>query len=292
MSPKKSKTQGGSINERIGQIYSSLSKSHKITADYVVANSFRAATMSIDELADAVGISNATANRFARALGFDGYPQFRAELVSGFETMLAPIEGLRSEISIASSSSEVINRSLSDDISNLEATRREYRPDLYDRAVKMILEAENIYIVGYGASAYLGGIMCHALTNYCNNVQANIGTGGPAQVARALYKFTERDLVIAISFPRYSSDVVTLAGQAKRRGVPVLALTDRPGSPIANISDLTLYTPTKPQFNSEGIVLCLIEAICAAVAHQSESPVDIAAETTELMLPWLHHGKK
>jgi DNA-binding MurR/RpiR family transcriptional regulator len=292
MSPKKSKTRGGSINERIGQIYSSLSKSHKITADYVVGNAFRAATMSIDELADAVGISNATANRFARALGFDGYPQFRAELVSGFETMLAPIEELRSEISRASSSSEVITRSLSDDIANLKITRREFRPDICDRAVTMILEAEQIYIIGYGASAYLGGIMCHALTNYCNSVQTNIGTGGPAQVSRTLYKFTERDLVIGISFPRYSSDVITLLNQSKKRNVPILALTDRPSSPVAAIADVTLYAQTKPQFNSEGIVLCLIEAICAAVANQSESSVDIAAETTELMLPWLHHGKK
>jgi DNA-binding MurR/RpiR family transcriptional regulator len=290
MSPKRKMT-GGSINERIGQHYSALSKSHKITADYVVANSFRAATMSIDELADAVGISNATANRFARALGFDGYPQFRAELVSGFETMLAPIEGLRSEIGRASSGTEVINRSLSDDIANLEITRREFRPDACNRAVQMILDAERIYIIGYGASAYLGGIMCHALTNYCDSVQANVGTGGPAQVSRTLYKFTERDLVIAISFPRYSSDVVTLVGQAKKRQVPILALTDRPSSPVASIANVTLYAQTKPQFNSEGIVLCLIEAICAAVANQAESSVDIAAETTELMLPWLHHGK-
>ncbi|MBR7800896.1 MurR/RpiR family transcriptional regulator [Undibacterium fentianense] len=292
MSPKKSKTQGGSINERIGHIYSALSKSHKITADYVVANSFRAATMSIDELADAVGISNATANRFARALGFDGYPQFRAELVSSFETMLAPIEGLKSDINLASSAQEVIHRSISDDIANLEIARREFRPALYERAVKMILVAERIYIIGYGASAYLGGIMCHALTNYCDSVQTNMGTGGPAQVSRTLYKFTERDLVIAISFPRYSSDIVTLMGQAQKRRIPMIALTDRPTSPVASLADVNLYVQTKPQFNSEGIVLCLIEAICAAVAHQSEASVDIAAETTELMLPWLHHGKK
>ncbi len=292
MSPKKAKTQMGSINERIGRMYSSLSKSHKITADYVVANTFRAATMSIDELADAVGISNATANRFARALGFDGYPQFRAELVSGFESMLAPIEGLRSEIGRSDSGSEVIARSLSEDIANLELTLRDFRADVCNRAVQMILDADRIYIIGYGASAYLGGIMCHALTSYCDSVQANIGTGGAAHVSRHLYKFTERDLVIGISFPRYSSDVVTLLEQAKRRQVPILALTDRPSSPVASIADVTLYAQTKRQFNSEGVVLCLIEAICGAVAHQSKSPVDTAAETTELMLPWLYHGKR
>jgi DNA-binding MurR/RpiR family transcriptional regulator len=291
MSPKKTQTQGGSIHERIGRIYSKLSKSHKKTADYVVANAFRAATMSIDELADAVGISNATANRFAHALGFDGYPQFRTEMVGMFESMLAPIEGLRSEVNAALSNVEIISRSLTEDINNLEATRRDFRHDACSRAVQMILDAERIYIVGYGASAYLGGIMCHALTNYCPNVQANIGTGGPAQVARNLYKFTERDLVIGISFPRYSTDVVTLLAQVKKRGVPILALTDRPNSPVASLADCTLYAQTKRQFNSEGIVLCLIEALCSAVSHQVESSVDIASETTELMLPWLYQKK-
>lgn len=292
MCPRKSKLPHGSINERIGHIYHTLSKSHKITADYVVANAFRAATMSIDELANAVGISNATANRFARALGFDGYPQFRAELVSGFESMLAPIEELRTELERADTSAEVIARSLKEDIYNLELTRRDFRSELCNRAVQMILDADRIYIIGYGASAFLGGIMCHALTSYCDSVQSNLGTGGPAHVSRQLYKLTERDLVIGISFPRYSNDVVTLLSQAKRRQVPVLAMTDRPSSPVASIADVTLYAQTKRQFNSEGVVLCLIEAICAAVAHQTKSPVDTAAETTELMLPWLYHNKR
>jgi DNA-binding MurR/RpiR family transcriptional regulator len=65
---------GGTVNARIGKVYMSLSKAHKKAADYVLSNVFRSATMSIDELANAVGISVATANRFARALGFDGYP--------------------------------------------------------------------------------------------------------------------------------------------------------------------------------------------------------------------------
>ncbi|MBY0572107.1 MAG: MurR/RpiR family transcriptional regulator [Undibacterium sp.] len=280
------------INERIGQVYNSLSRSHKKAADYVMSNTFRAATMSIDELALAVGISNATANRFAHALGFDGYPLFRAELVSGFESMLAPIDQLRAELSRQSTSAELFLRSLEEDTKNLEATARLLNPELCERAVRMILAAKRIYIIGYGASAYLGGIMCHALTNYCDGVQASIGSGGSAQVSKQMYRFTENDLVIGISFPRYSSDVITLLGQVKARKVPVLALTDRASSPLAALADLTLYAQTKGQFNSEGTVLCLIEALCGAVAHQSVSPLDVASDTTELMLPWLYHGKR
>jgi len=110
--------------------------------------------MSIDELAHAVGTSIATANRFARALGFDGYPQFRAELVCGFEAMLAPIDNLRSEVQRAATSAEIIASSLNEDITNLEATRRSLEPELCQQAVKMILNAQRIFIVGYGASSF------------------------------------------------------------------------------------------------------------------------------------------
>ena len=281
---------GGNVNARIGQHYLNLSKAHRKTADYVLANVFRSATMSIDELAQAVGISIATANRFARALGFDGYPQFRAELVSGFEAMLAPIDNLRNEVQRPSTATEVMTGSLSEDVANLEATRRALAPELCNQAVKMILNAERIYIVGYGASAFLGGLMAHGLEPFCPTIQCTIGSGGPSHVARQLFKYGKKDLVIGISFPRYAEDAVTLLRQVNEKQVPVLALTDGPKSPLASYADLTLYARTRRQFspNSEGAALCLIEALCSAVAHQAKAPVHAASEMTKFMLPWLH----
>lgn len=281
---------GGTVNARIGKNYMNLSKAHKKTADYVLSNVFRSATMSIDELAHAVGISIATANRFARALGFEGYPQFRAELVSGFEAMLAPIDNLRTEIQRPASSTEVIAGSLNEDLANLEATRRALVPELCNQAVKMILNAERIYIIGYGASAFLGGLMAHGLEPYCNTIQCTIGSGGPSHTARQLFKFTERDLVIGISFPRYAEDVITLLRQVREKNVPVLALTDAPSSPLASLANITLYAQSRRQFspNSEGAALCLIEAVCSAVAHQAKAPVSAASEMTKFMLPWLY----
>ena len=281
---------GGTINARIGKNYMSLSKAHRKTADYVLSNVFRSATMSIDELANAVGISIATANRFARALGFDGYPQFRAELVSGFEAMLAPIDNLRTEIERPATSIEVIAGSLNEDMTNLDATRRALLPELCNQAVQMILKAERIYIVGYGASAFLGGLMAHGLDPFCKTIQCTVGSGGPSHVARQLFKYTERDLVIGISFPRYADDVITMLRQVREKNVPTLAITDAPSSPLASHADLTLYAQTRRQFspNSEGAALCLIEALCSAVAHQTKAPVHAASEMTKFVLPWLH----
>ena len=246
--------------------------------------------MSIDELANAVGISVATANRFARALGFEGYPQFRAELVTGFEAMLAPIDNLRSEVNRPATSTEIVAGSLNEDLANLEATRRGLDADSCNQAVKMILNAERIYIVGYGASAFLAGLMAHNLDPFCSTVQSTIGSGGPSTVARQLFKFTPRDLVIGISFPRYAEDVVTIMRQIKEKQVPILALTDAQRSPLAALANVTLYAQSRRHFspNSEGAALCLIEALCSAVAHQAEAPVHAASEMTKFVLHWLY----
>ncbi|MBA4278868.1 MAG: MurR/RpiR family transcriptional regulator, partial [Ralstonia sp.] len=112
------------VSERIGAALATLTPAHQRMAEYVLANPFRAATMRIDEFAAAVDMSIATANRFALALGFDGYPQFRAGLLRGFEATLAPVEKLRHELARPASSAEIFAASLNEDIANLDATRR------------------------------------------------------------------------------------------------------------------------------------------------------------------------
>jgi DNA-binding MurR/RpiR family transcriptional regulator len=83
---------------RIAAAMSTLTPIHRRMGAFVLANLFRSATMRIDELASAVGASVATANRFARALGFDGYPAFREALARGFEATIAPLERLQTAL--------------------------------------------------------------------------------------------------------------------------------------------------------------------------------------------------
>ncbi len=116
------------VSERIGAALATLTPAHQRMAEYVLANPFRAATMRIDEFAAAVDMSIATANRFALALGFDGYPQFRAGLLRGFEATLAPVEKLRHELARPATSAEIFAASLNEDIANLDATRRMLDP--------------------------------------------------------------------------------------------------------------------------------------------------------------------
>lgn len=280
----------GAVANAIGRLYPHLSKSHRKTADYVLANTFRAATMTIDELSVAAGISLATANRFAHALGFDGYAPFRNALVADFATSLAPVEKMRTEVQKSASATEIIANALSNDIHNIEATRRALVPADCEQVVDLILQADRVFVVGFGASAFLSGIMAHALEPFCRTVLSGAQPGGASQTARQFIKLDARDVVIAMAYPRYVVDTVRLAKRAVEKGARLIAFTDSPDSPLASLAEVTIYATTERHMSptSDAAALVLIQAICDAVAHRAKRSVEAASEMTEFVLPWLY----
>ncbi|MDR2451045.1 MAG: MurR/RpiR family transcriptional regulator [Candidatus Accumulibacter sp.] len=279
----------GTIADRIARSMPDLTPSLKRMAEYVLAHSFRAATMSIDELAAATKVSVATANRFAHVLGFSGYQGFRAELVRGFEAVLAPVERMRDELTRKATSAEVMAASLSDALANLESIRQGLPADTCEHVVTAILDARQVLVAGFGDSGYLAGMLAHGLELYCPQARSLAGVGGPSHGARALFRLTPRDLVVVISFPRYVKDSIIIARKAKERGARIVALTDSPTSPLAALGDLRLFLMATSRFaaTSNSTLLAVIEALCAAVARRAKNSVKSAADVTEFVLPWL-----
>lgn len=260
-------------------------------ADYVLSHPLLVATQPIDELAAALHVSVATANRFARALGFDGYPQFRAALVLGFENALAPVEKLRNRLESPATAVDVFVSSLSNIQRNIGLTQQALDAQSCEQAVNAILSAKRIRIIGFGASSWLGGLLQRELDSQCNDVQSLANLEGSSFAARMLSRLQPSDLVIAITFPRYSADTVFLAQRACDAGVPVLALTDRVTSPLARLARVSLYVQTESEYfsNCEASALALIEALCSAVAHQNKrSSIKAATQLAESVLPWIH----
>ncbi len=281
-----------SMAQRIARALPALTRSHRHVADYVLAHPLQAATMPIDELAATVGVSVATANRFARALEFEGYPQFRAALVLGFETTLAPVEKLRHKLERSATPGDVFSSALAGIQRNIESTRQALDAHSCERAVDAILGARRIGVVGFGSSSWLAGLLQRSLDPYCDSVQLLASIESSSFGAKALTRLQPTDLLIAIAYPRYLADTVLLARRAREGGVPVLALTDRVTSPLAPLGSVCLYAQTDSQYfaNSDASVLALIEALCSAVAHRAKDSVKAATQVTESVLPWLHGG--
>lgn len=287
-----SKAPASTITARIAKAQPTFSRIQHKLAEYVLAHQFRVATMTIDEFADAVGVSVASANRFARALGLPGYPQFRAELARGFEAALEPVEKLRTELAHPATAAQIFAATLEEDIRNAQRNLQALDADACERAVQAILQAERVFIIGFGASGFLAGMLQRVLCMHLHSVESLAGPGGVSHAARRLSRMTTSDLVIAIGFPRYLADTVTLAEAAHQTGVPVLALTDKQTSPLVPLASIVLYAYSARQLipNSETAALSLIEALGAAVAYRAKNSVAAAAGVTESVMPWLIHG--
>jgi len=282
------------IAHRIARAQVRFSRMQQRMVQYVLAHPFRVATMTIDEFAVATGGSVASANRFARALDLPGFPQFRSELARGFEAALQPVERLRSRLAHSASVAQVFAASLSEDIRNAERSLQALDGAACEQAVTSLLAAERVFIVGFGSSGFLAGLLQRGLCLHLPAVASLAGPGGASEAARRLAGLTDKDVLVAIAFPRYLSDTVRLARNAQAAGVPVLALTDQATSPLAATARVALYASAERQLlpSSDTAALGLIEALSAAVAVLAKDSVTAAvaaaAAATQSVMPWLN----
>jgi DNA-binding MurR/RpiR family transcriptional regulator len=290
LEPSKAAVVNGPLGERIVRASGRLSDSQRRAVDFLLDRPFDAATMTIEEFADAAGISSASANRFARALGFDRYADFRTEIVEAIRPT-APEQKLRAAGPRDASAGSVIASALRQDIANLDRTAAALATRA-EAAAAMLSGGGRIFTVGFGTSGYLASYAANLLDPICADARFVAVEGGTEQAARRLLKLQPGHVVIAITFPRYSKDIVAMVRLAKTRGARVLAITDGPTSPIAAEADLALYACAERQILSSSAVaaLAVIEALASAIAWRCKDAVESMATLTEQVLPYLHAG--
>lgn len=282
------------VTERIRQRYPSMTAALQAFADFVLAEPVAAARMSIHAAVREAGVSVASANRFARAIGYDTYPAFRSGLIQSFASAFEPVKRLKAEVSRASKTHEIIESSLSEDIANLQQSVAAINEESCTKAVDMILKAERVLVVGFDNGACLAQIMANGLVPLKENVATTAFNGSGLSGARHLAQMDSADLVIAIAFPRYIKDTVRLAAIARSRGISVLAITDCHRSALAKHADLSLFVSVQRRFASvsNAAALAMIEALLAAVSHRTPYTVKRAETFTELALPWIEAGDR
>jgi DNA-binding MurR/RpiR family transcriptional regulator len=279
------------IGQRITGSYRELSRCQRRAADLVVGKPFDAATMTIEEFAAAAEISPASANRFARALCFSRYADFRSQIVEAIRPIRAPEDKLR-VVPRRMTAATVAARSLDEDLANLRNAAAALSADQAEGAAAMLLGAARIFTVGFGTSSFFASYAANLLDPLCADARFVSVEGGTEQSARRLIKLQERDVVLAITLPRYSRDIVTMVRLARDRGARVLAITDRPSSPIAGLASVTLYAFGERQILSSSAVatVALIEALTSAVAHRRKGAIAAMAQLTRQVQPYLDDG--
>lgn len=252
--------------------FSKLSKGQKIIAQYILSDYDKVAFMTAAKLGESVGVSESTVVRFANALGFDGYPELQKSLQELIKTKLTTVQ--RVEMSKEYSSDfETLKKVLKSDIENIKGTLDDIDPTSFENAINRITSAKKIYIVGLRSSATLGEYLAFYLNFILDNVV--LVNYGISDVFEQIVKVNEGDLVIGLSFPRYSKKTYELLRYAQVQGADILAITDSTAAPIAELASNVLLARSNMASFVDSLVapFSVINALIVSLGMKQKSNI-------------------
>lgn len=242
----------------------SFSKGQKLIANFIITNYDKAAFMTASKLGSTVGVSESTVVRFATELGYDGYPKMQKamqEMIRGKLTSIQRIEVTKNRIG----NDNILESVLNQDIEKIRRTIEETSKDDFTNAVNAISNAKTIYIFAVRSSAALASFLGYYYSLIFENVKV-LSTYSETEIYENLFRITEDDVIIGISFPRYSNSAIKAMDFAKRRNAKVIAITDSMLSPLVAMSDYVLIAKSDMASVVDSLVapLSMINALIVA----------------------------
>ncbi len=258
------------INDRM----SGFSKGQKLIANFITEHYDKAAFMTASKLGNTVGVSESTVVRFATELGYDGYPKMQKamqEMIRDKLTSVQRIEVTKSRIG----TSDIISNVLNKDTEKIRKTIEETSKEDFAKAVSSIARARTIYIFAVRSAAALASFLGYYYSLIFENVKV-ISNYGETEIYEKLFRIDENDVIIGISFPRYSNAAVKAMTFAHRRGAKVIAITDSMTSPLCSLSDYVLIAKSDMASVVDSLVapLSLINALIVATVLELGTEVE------------------
>ena len=226
--------------ERLNHSGRKLSKGHRRIAQYIVEHYDKAVFMTASRLGESVGVSESTVVRFAAVLGYEGYPKLQRALQELVSHRLTAVQ--RFEMSSEIDPNAVLRTVLKSDMQNIRATVEELDNHAFEEGVKRILNAKEIYVIGLRSAAPLAQFLGYYLNYIFDRV--HLVSSAATDVFEEIARISEADVVIGISFPRYSTRTVKAMRFARSCGAQVISITDGPMSPLHEVSDVCLNACT------------------------------------------------
>ena len=243
-----------------------FSKGQKRIAQYILEHYDEAAFMTALRLGDTVGVSESTVVRFAAELGFEGYPEMQKavqEMIRSKLDTIRRIELTRDRMS----DREVADNVLAYDMSNIRQTLDELPRDTFYEAVDAIIHARKVYIFGAGSCRSLANFAAYYLKMLLGEIHL-VYTSSQSEIFEEMFAINEQDVLIGLSFPRYSSKTAKTVHFAHSRKAKIVTITDSVLSPIAGYADYLLLAHSDMASIVDSLVapLSIINALIVAVS--------------------------
>ena len=249
---------------RINQTGRRLSKGQKRIAEYIVNHYDKAAFMTASRLGEKVEVSESTVVRFALALGYDGYPELQKALQEMIRNRLTAVQ--RVEMAGDMNEATVLSTVLKADMQNIRQTLEDVDEVTFSRVIDELAAAKRVYVVGVRSSAPLAQFLGYYMSFIRDNVKTV--TAGISDVQEQVVRVGENDVVLGVSFPRYSRRTIEAMHYAKEHGATVISITDTPLSPLGQASDLCLTARSDMASFVDSLVapMSLINALIVALS--------------------------
>ena len=250
-----------------------FSKGQRALATYIREHYDRAAYMTASRLGTVVNVSESTVVRFANALGFEGYPEMQHALQELARTNLTAAQRMGVADTLMDRDT-LLDKVLLGDADKIRRTLEALDRDAFRMAVDKIVQAKHIYIIGSRSSATLAGFLNFNFRMMFDNVSlVEVSSGG--EVFEHILNIGKDDVLVAISFPRYSNRTVRAVQYAHSNGADVVALTDSAQSPLAPYADQLLTARSDMASFVDSLVapLSIINAMVVALAREKQDAV-------------------
>lgn len=254
------------LHERMDE----FSKGQKLIAGFMIDNYDKAAFMTAAELGRKVGVSESTVVRFAIELGLDGYPTLQKILRELIKNRLTAVQRLEvSEKRIKEN--DILKSVLQSDMEKIKRTLDEIDKEEFNAIVDAILQARKIFILGVRSSAPLASFLGFYFNLIFDNVRL-VHTTSVSEMFEQVLNAGKGDVVISVSFPRYSKRTVKATQFVKNQGATTIAITDSKDSPLAEHSDYKLLARSDMVSFADSLVapLSLINALIVAVGMRKK----------------------
>ncbi len=249
-----------------------LNGAQKRLGHYLQNDSTALLHSNVTELAQAVGVSNATVVRFAKSLGYKGFPEFKRDVQKEMRRKLRAADRMEETFAALGGEENILARLIQRDIQLLQETLQAASFSDFQKAAELILRARKVFLIGLNASMALAYLLHFRLVRVKKDAHWIFLTGGTALMEQLAF-MEPADVLIAIDFLQVPREVQTALQHGKKIGVPILGITDFPSSPIARAADVCLFAKRglHTTVNSLTPAFSLVNALAIAVGWAKKS---------------------
>ncbi len=215
-----------------------FSKGQKLIAQFIIEHYDKAAFMTAAKIGETVDVSESTVVRFASSLGYAGFPEMQKALQVLIKNKLTTVQriGLNDDVN---DKVKLHKKILKNEMNNMRYLFEHFEIEALDKATELILNANRVFVLGLRTSSTLSNYLGFYLDVILDDVKV-LNNSGVNSLYEEIIRIKENDLLIVISYPRYSRTTIEAARFVKEHKAKVVAITDTEESPVYSLADASL----------------------------------------------------